>query len=167
MLAYISMGSNLGNRGEIIKTAMVSLSHTAGVTVLRQSPLYETKPVGLPDGAPMFLNGAAELEAHCSARELLRMLLDIELLLGRVRSPSLRYESRTIDLDLLLFGNEIIDETGLQIPHPRMRERWFVLKPLSDICPDRVIPGLNVTVSQALQCLESKAAISVAGPVDP
>ncbi len=155
MYSYISLGSNIGERYQFIYDALKQIANSSQIELLRSSPLYETEPVGIPKESPWFLNGAAEIDTDLSAQELLRNLLAIEKNLGRKRSQSKEYESRIIDLDLLLYGNEIIDQPGLQVPHPRMLERWFVLKPLSDLCPQKKIPGKNFTVIEALDSLES------------
>ena len=155
-IGYLSLGSNLGDRRKNIRSALAQIGDSAFITLLRCSPLYETEPVGLPAGAPLFLNGAAEIDTALPPRELLERLLAMEQELGRMRSANARYESRTIDLDILLFGDLIISEPGLQIPHPRMHERWFVLKPLADLCPDRIIPGCSLSVSEVLRALEGR-----------
>jgi 2-amino-4-hydroxy-6-hydroxymethyldihydropteridine diphosphokinase len=106
---------------------------------LRVSSLRETEPVGVTD-QPRFLNAAAELETEFSARDLLERLLDIERMLGRERSSETRWGPRPLDLDLLLYGQETIDEPGLRVPHPRLAERRFVLEPLHELAPDLVLP---------------------------
>lgn len=130
---YISLGSNLGDREATIREAIAALP---GVTAV--SELRETEPVGVVD-QPRFLNGAARLETELSARQLLDALLAIERGLGRERRE--RWGPRTIDLDLLLYGNETVDEPGLTVPHPRLHERRFALEPLADLDPELVVPG--------------------------
>ena len=110
------------------------------VELVGVSSLRETDPVGFED-QPRFLNGAAELRTSLDARELLERLLAIERRLGRVRGEGPRFGPRTIDLDLLLYGDEQIDEPGLQIPHPRLHERRFALEPLAELDPALEIPG--------------------------
>jgi 2-amino-4-hydroxy-6-hydroxymethyldihydropteridine diphosphokinase len=107
--------------------------------VLGLSSLRDTEPVGVVD-QPEFLNGAVAIETTLSPRELLDALLRIERELGRVRGPE-RFGPRTIDLDLLLYGDEVVDEPGLQVPHPRLHERKFALEPLAELDPDLEIPG--------------------------
>jgi len=114
------------------------IDRTPGVDVLAVSELRETEPVGAVDQPP-FLNGAVALETSLSARELLDLLLDVERELGRVRNE--RWGPRLVDLDLLLYGAETIDEPGLRVPHPRLHERRFALEPLAELDPDLVIPG--------------------------
>ena len=131
--AYIGVGANLGDREATIRAALAALPGVVGVSQLR-----ETDPVGVVDQPP-FLNGAAALETDFSPRELLDALLAVERELGRERRE--RWGPRTIDLDLLLYGDETIDEPGLTIPHPRLHERRFALEPLLDLDPELAIPG--------------------------
>jgi 2-amino-4-hydroxy-6-hydroxymethyldihydropteridine diphosphokinase len=138
--AYIGIGSNLGDRERAIAAALDLLRAERGVEVLAVSSLRETDPVGHVD-QPRFLNGAAAVETSLTARELLERLLEIERRLGRVRGEGPRFGPRTIDLDLLLYGGETIDEPGLQVPHPRLAERRFALEPLAELEPALEIPG--------------------------
>jgi 2-amino-4-hydroxy-6-hydroxymethyldihydropteridine diphosphokinase len=126
------------------------LGRSPGVDVLAVSELRETEPVGVID-QPHFLNGAAALETSLSARELLDLLLEVERTLGRVRDE--RWGPRLIDLDLLLYGAETIDEPGLDVPHPRLHERRFALEPLAELDPELVIPGRG-RVSALLSALD-------------
>ena len=132
-LAYVGLGSNHGDREATIRRAIAALPGVVAVSELR-----ETDPVGVTE-QPAFLNGAVAVETELSARELLESLLMIERGLGRERG--LRWGPRTIDLDLLLFGGESLDEPGLTIPHPRLHERRFVLEPLADLDPELEVPG--------------------------
>jgi 2-amino-4-hydroxy-6-hydroxymethyldihydropteridine diphosphokinase len=132
-LAYVGLGANLGDREGTIRAAVADLPGVVAVSTLR-----ETDPVGITD-QPRFLNGVAVLETELAPRELLDVLLAVERRLGRERGR--RWGPRTIDLDLLLYGDEVIDETGLTIPHPRLHERRFVLEPLADLAPKLVVPG--------------------------
>ena len=136
--AYVGLGANLGPREETLRRAVELIDRTPGVDVLAVSELRETEPVGAVDQPP-FLNGAVALETSLSARELLDLLLDVERELGRVRNE--RWGPRLVDLDLLLYGAETIDEPGLRVPHPRLHERRFALEPLAELDPDLVIPG--------------------------
>src|SRR5581483_5792557 len=131
--AYIGLGSNLGDRESTILAAAERLGPH------RLSPIVETEPWGYAD-QPKFLNAVAEVETALGARALLDFLLEIERELGRVRDGP-RYGPRSIDLDLLLFGDEVIDEPGLTVPHPRMAERLFVLEPLLALNPGLFVPG--------------------------
>lgn len=140
--AYIGLGSNLGDREAQIAAALELLRQEAGIEVFAVSALRLTDPVGYLD-QPRFLNGAAAVETSLSARELLERLLAIERSLGRERESGPRYGPRTIDLDLLVFGAETIDEPGLQVPHPRLAERKFALEPLVELEPVLEVPGLG------------------------
>jgi 2-amino-4-hydroxy-6-hydroxymethyldihydropteridine diphosphokinase len=131
--AYVGVGANLGDRAATIEAAVAALPAVVAVSELR-----ETDPVGVAD-QPRFLNGAAALDTSLSARELLDVLLAIERDLGRERRE--RWGPRTIDLDLLLYGGETIEEPGLTVPHPRLHERRFALEPLLDLDPELAIPG--------------------------
>jgi 2-amino-4-hydroxy-6-hydroxymethyldihydropteridine diphosphokinase len=137
--AFIGLGANLGDREETIRAALDALAHVDGIEVVAVSTLRETEPVGVGP-QPLFLNGAAELETTLSARELLDRLLATEQRFGRVRVPG-EHGARTLDLDLLLYGDEEIDEAGLTVPHPRIRERPFVLEPLAELRAE--VPGLH------------------------
>ncbi len=154
-LVYIALGSNLGDRRKNINRALERVALIDETKVLRVSPLYKTAPVGMPDDAPFFLNGAAEIETQCPPKALIEQLLQIEEALGRTRSHLIHYESRTVDLDILLYGDEIIHESRLRVPHPRMLKREFVLRPLADLCPEKKIPSVELTVEEALMVLTS------------
>jgi len=145
-LAYVGLGSNLGDRETNIRDA----AGLVGAT--RLSAIVETEPWGYKD-QPLFLNAVAELDTDLGPRPLLGRLLEVEQQLGRVRTGQ-RYGPRTIDLDLLLFGDVRLAEPGLEIPHPRLHERLFVLEPLAELVPDLKIPGKG-TVAEALAGLQS------------
>jgi 2-amino-4-hydroxy-6-hydroxymethyldihydropteridine diphosphokinase len=136
--AFVGLGANLGNREETLQRAVALLASAEGVEVLAVSQLRETDPVGVVD-QPRFLNGAAEVETTVSAREFLDTLLAIERSLGRERVE--RWGPRTVDLDLLLYGDQIVDEPGLRVPHRYLHERRFALEPLAELDPELVIPG--------------------------
>jgi len=138
--AFVGLGSNLGDPRAQIGLAVELLGGEEGVEVVAVSTLRETDPVGYED-QPRFLNGAAELRTSLSARELLERLLAIERELGRVRGEGPRFGPRTIDLDLLLFGDEVVAEPGLDVPHPRLHERRFALEPLAELDPALELPG--------------------------
>ena len=145
-LAYVGLGANVGDRDGQIREA-------AGlIGAARISSLIETEPWGLVD-QPSFLNAAAEVETGLSARAFLDRLLAVERRLGRLRTGK-HWGPRTIDLDLLLFGDETIDEPGLAVPHPYLLERAFALEPLRELAPTLEIPG-NGTVEEALAELQS------------
>jgi 2-amino-4-hydroxy-6-hydroxymethyldihydropteridine diphosphokinase len=138
--AFVGLGSNLGDREAAILRALARLQDEPELRLVRVSSLRETEPVGYVD-QPQFLNGVAELETELPARDLLTRLLAIERELGRTRGEGPTLGPRTIDLDLLLYGEETIAEAGLQVPHPRMHERRFALEPLAELDPSAVIPG--------------------------
>jgi 2-amino-4-hydroxy-6-hydroxymethyldihydropteridine diphosphokinase len=138
--AYIALGSNLGEREQTLHAALAALRAEYGVEVVAVSGLIETEPVGYVD-QPRFLNGVAALETELPAAVLLELLLEVERRFGRVREGVPAQGPRTLDLDLLLYGEAEIDEPGLTIPHPRMHERAFVLGPLAELAPGLEIPG--------------------------
>lgn len=144
MRAFIGLGSNLGDREESLRRAVELLRSEPGIDVVAVSSVRETDPVGLVD-QPRFLNAAAELETRLPARALLERLLTVEQALGRRRDGP-RFGPRTIDLDLLLYGDDVIDEPGLTVPHPRLAERRFALEPLYELDLDLVVPGRGPVV---------------------
>ena len=138
-LAFVGLGANLGDRETTLRSALERLSAEPGVELVAVSSFRDTAPIGIAD-QPRFLNAAAAVETTLSAHDLLDRLLAIERRLGRTREGP-RFGPRTIDLDLLLYGDERIQEEGLEIPHPRLHERLFALEPLADLEPDLVVPG--------------------------
>ena len=148
--AYVGLGSNVGDRRGTIEQAVERLETKDGIEVVAVSTLRETEPVGVLD-QPRFLNGAVAVETLLSPRELLDALLEIEGALGRVRRE--RWGPRTIDLDLLVYGGEVVDEPGLRVPHPRLHERRFALEPLAELDPRLVVPGVG-SVTELLAALD-------------
>jgi 2-amino-4-hydroxy-6-hydroxymethyldihydropteridine diphosphokinase len=148
MKAYVGVGANLGDREATIREAVRRL----GPEVVAVSELRETEPWGY-EQQPRFLNGAILLETERPPRDLLELLLRVERELGRVRG--IRYGPRSIDLDLLLYGDAVVDEPGLQVPHPRLHERAFALEPLLDLDPALELPGKG-RVSTLLAGLQSR-----------
>jgi 2-amino-4-hydroxy-6-hydroxymethyldihydropteridine diphosphokinase len=146
--AYVGLGANLGDREAAIRAAAEQLG------AVRLSTIRETEPWGYED-QPRFLNAVAELETDLSPRALLDRLLEIERELGRTRDGP-RWGPRTIDLDLLLYDDERLDEPGLTVPHPRLHERRFVLEPLAELDPGLEVPGRG-RVDALLTRLESPA----------
>ncbi len=125
----------------MLRRAIELLDSVDGVDVVAVSSFRETDPVGLVE-QPRFVNAAASLDTSLEARELLDVLLDVERELGRVRDGE-RWGPRTIDLDLLLYGSQVVDDPGLRVPHPRLPERRFVLEPLVELDPDIVVPTVG------------------------
>ena len=135
---FIALGSNLGNPKEMVKNGILSIKNIGGVRILSESSLYETPPVGILN-QPNFINAVVKIDSNLSPYELLNKLLKIENTAGRIRVN--KNGPRTLDLDILLFDNLILNEKKLTIPHPRMHERLFVLLPLKDIDEAIVIPN--------------------------
>ena len=137
--AYVGLGANLGRRAANLESALALLRREPGLEVVAVSSFRETDPVGFVDQPP-FLNAAAAVETDLSPRELLERLLAVERTLGRTREGP-RFGPRTIDLDLLLYGDAVVSEPGLDVPHPRLPERRFALEPLAELDPGLVVPG--------------------------
>jgi len=156
--ACIAIGSNIEPRAEHLHTGIQSLREklTPNGSVVAVSRFLETKAVVLPGHAPgsPYLNGACVIETPRSPRELLALCLEIERSRGRDRHAEGRWGARTLDMDLLLFGAQVIHEPGLDIPHPRMLERRFVLEPLAEIAGDWLVPGTAKSVREHLDALE-------------
>jgi 2-amino-4-hydroxy-6-hydroxymethyldihydropteridine diphosphokinase len=149
--AYVGLGSNLGDRRDYLERALAALAQRPGIVVVGVSTFRETEPVGGPTGQPHFLNGVVELQAELTASSLLDVLLRIEQDLGRVRSE--RFGPRTIDLDLLLYGDYMQASPRLTVPHPRLHERAFVLEPLAEIAPKVVHPVMGLSALELWQRL--------------
>jgi len=138
--AYVALGSNLGDREATIRDALAALAAEPGIEVAAVSTLTDTEPVGVVD-QPRFLNGVAAVDTELSPGELLAVLLAVERRFGRVREGVPRHGPRTLDLDLLVYGDAVVDEPGLTVPHPRLHERGFVLEPLAEVAPGLEVPG--------------------------
>jgi 2-amino-4-hydroxy-6-hydroxymethyldihydropteridine diphosphokinase len=148
--AYLSLGSNLGDRAANLRAAVAQLD-VAG-RLLAVSALYETQPVDVPD-QPWFLNCVAAIETDKTPRELLRLALQVEAAMGRLRMRE--KGPRKIDIDVVLFGDRVVNEPGLKIPHPAMHQRRFVLEPLVEIAPEVRHPELGKTARELLATLGS------------
>ena len=159
--AYLGLGGNIGDPASAMAAALRALDADAGVDVVAVSSLYRTPPWGLTD-QPDFLNAVAAVDCRLGARDLLALCLEVETSLKRVRD--IRWGPRVIDIDILMFGSERIDEAGLQVPHPRMVERAFVRLPLSEIATDAEVDGKTVAAwadaldTAGITKLESPAA---------
>jgi 2-amino-4-hydroxy-6-hydroxymethyldihydropteridine diphosphokinase len=156
--AYVGLGSNLGERESLLKSAIEQLAQLPETRLGKVSSLYDTAPVGELD-QPNFLNAVIQLETALTARQLLWNLLLIERRLGRVRHPGQRYGPRTIDLDLVLFGDQVIDTPDLKVPHPEYHRRAFVLVPLAEIEPRLVHPVFGLTASELLERVEQRPEV--------
>jgi 2-amino-4-hydroxy-6-hydroxymethyldihydropteridine diphosphokinase len=153
--AYIALGSNRGDRRETINKAlnMLGESGSDNITIVRVSTLIETAPLGGPAGQDNYLNAVAEILSQTSAEQLLGIMQSVEDRLGRTRPQ--KWASRTIDLDLILFGGRIIDKPHLKVPHPLMHQRSFVMVPLVEIAPDLIHPVLGQTMREILDSLQN------------
>lgn len=143
----IALGSNIGDSHTILSEAIDAIAQTPGIRLISQSSLYRTKAVGPPQ--PDYLNGCVLLQVEMIPELLLEILLKIENKFGRLRGE--RWGARTLDLDILLYSDRIIETPKLQIPHPRMRERAFVLVPLVEIAPDWVDPVSGLTIKELIK----------------
>ncbi|OGW47752.1 MAG: 2-amino-4-hydroxy-6-hydroxymethyldihydropteridine diphosphokinase [Nitrospirae bacterium RBG_13_41_22] len=152
-IAYIGIGSNLGNRQENCLRA-IELLQKKGIIVTKRSSLYETEPWGVKD-QPRFINMAVEIDTSLEPKELLKILKNIEKELGKEKSS--KWGPRIIDLDILLFDDIILNEDNLKIPHPLMHERDFVLRPLCEIAPDIYHPLLKMRMYELMQKIHRKS----------
>lgn len=152
ILTYIAAGSNLGDRQTSLQLALETLQKIPALHFLRSSSIYETEPQGGPPQGK-YLNAVWEFTTGLAAGTLLQQLLAVEKGLGRVRNEI--NGPRTIDLDILFYGDAHFEMDGLKIPHPRLQERGFVLKPLADLCPEKIHPVLKKSVRELWQSLKN------------
>jgi 2-amino-4-hydroxy-6-hydroxymethyldihydropteridine diphosphokinase len=144
--AFLGLGSNMGDREGYLRRALGSM-----VDLVAVSPVYETEPVGGPEGQEDYLNVVAELETDRSARDLLELAHRLEEEAGRARTVV--HGPRTLDVDVLLVGDLVVDEPDLVVPHPRMWERRFVVEPLADLAPELVSPSVRIASGGAVRVL--------------
>ncbi len=136
--AFLGLGSNMGNKEGNIKKALEMLKDESGIDIERVAPFYRAAPVGYTE-QDWFLNTVAQIQTTLKPANLLAQILGIEDFLGRKRQ--IRWGPRVVDLDILIYGTHVIREQGLEVPHPRMLERAFVMVPLADLAPDLLLPG--------------------------
>ena len=160
-LACIGLGANLGDAAQTLRDACQALAALPQTTLRARSQLYSTPAWGNQD-QPAFVNAAAVLETTLPAPDLLAALLEIERRFGRVRDPAVHWGPRALDLDVLLYGEQIIDLPQLQVPHPYLHERGFALLPLAEIAPDAIIPG-HGRVRDAVMRVEACGIASIGG----
>ena len=160
--AYLGLGANLGDPIEMLTEAVHTLDGTDGIAVTKCSSFYRTSPVGKTD-QPDFVNIVVRIETMLSAGDLMTVLLDIEHRLGRVRTD--RWGPRTIDIDLLIYGDSQIETERLTVPHPRMLGRRFVLVPLMEIAQDLQVPGTTKSLKEFLAATENQGNIEALGIV--
>jgi 2-amino-4-hydroxy-6-hydroxymethyldihydropteridine diphosphokinase len=161
---FIGIGSNLGDRRANCREARQHLAELAKTRVVKESSLYESEPHG--DAKTWFGNSVVEIETELAPADLLKGLKQIETKMGRKRVKGKRWGSRIIDLDILFFDNEQVDKRNLKIPHPRVPQRRFVLVPLSELAPQLIHPGLNVTVSELLATTKDNKKVHMMGASD-
>ncbi len=160
---YLSTGSNLGDRLASLQLAVEALNNYPGISVLRVSPVYETEPWGYLD-QPHFLNQVVEIETEIPPADLLPVMKHLEKDMGRV--PNFKNGPRVIDVDIILYGNQIVEQDGITIPHPSIAQRAFVLAPLADLIPHYIHPKLGVTITQLMEEIDCSGVTRFVGPGD-
>jgi 2-amino-4-hydroxy-6-hydroxymethyldihydropteridine diphosphokinase len=160
--AYLSAGSNIGDRIGYLQQANNLLKYTDGITVVDSSSIYETEPVGYRE-QEWFANAVLRIETGLNPQELLAECMRIEIQLGRERNPENRWGPRTLDLDILFYEDEIVSEESLRIPHPRMHERAYALVPMLELDPDFIHPIIKKTVLEIHNGLEEPEEVYLYG----
>lgn len=164
--AYIGMGSNLGDRQGRLREAVSAMKRLPGTSVVAESSIYVSAPVGASEPQPDYFNAVVGIDTLLPPRALLEALQHIEHSAGRTRVAGLRNTARTLDLDILVIDDVIIDERGLHVPHPRLQDRAFVLLPLNEIAPDCVVPGLGPVRALLPRIAEQRIA-RLSSPIVP
>ncbi len=155
---FLGLGSNICNRETYLRKAVSALGDREDVQINRISSIYETEPWGKKD-QDVFLNQVAEIETELGPRKLMAVCQEIEKSLGREKNE--KWGPRTIDIDLLLFGDQIVDENNLHVPHPRLSERLFVLIPLCEVASGVIVPGLGQTVQNVLERCPDRGSVKL------
>lgn len=158
--AFIGIGSNLGERKDNYRESCDKIGALPKTRIVKASSLYESEPLG--DATTWFINGVIEIETEFTAEQLLKQLQAIEATMGRKRVKGKKWGSRIIDLDILLFGKEVIEKRNLKVPHPELQNRRFVLIPLSELAPQLIHPKLNVSINDLLTGLKDKKRVHLA-----
>ena len=157
--AYIALGGNLGDVATTFAAALARIDALPGTSVHARSSLYRSPPLG-GVAQPDYVNAVAAVDTSLAPADLLEALLAIERRYGRVRDPGARWAPRTLDLDLVLYGEQVVDAPGLRVPHPGLHERAFVLVPLAQVAPDAVVPGLG-PVRALLAAVDSSSLVAL------
>jgi len=166
-VAYLGFGGNLGDVQATFSSAITLLAAHPSLVHKRSSELYRTSPWGRPN-QPEFLNFVEEIECNLSPESLLEFVLSVERRSGRNRKDQTRWGPRTLDIDLLIMGDRIVNTPMLRLPHPRLHERKFVLQPLAELCPDLLPPGLNRNIRELLDQLDSdEKVVSLGTRIEP
>ncbi|MDO3377930.1 2-amino-4-hydroxy-6-hydroxymethyldihydropteridine diphosphokinase [Geoalkalibacter halelectricus] len=155
---FLALGANLGEREEHLRQARALLQRAEGVTILAWSPLYETDPVGGPEGQGPYLNAVLAGTTSLAPADLLRLCQEVEAACGRVREQA--WGPRTLDIDLLIYGDLVLEAPDLILPHPRLHERRFVLEPLCDLAPDLIHPLLKKSMRRLLADFDQAQRVS-------
>lgn len=157
---WLGLGSNLGDKLDFLQRAIDRLQQDPRLNLMAVSSVYETEPLGFKSN-DQFLNATAAVTWTGNPTELLGLLQEVEQALGRTRISGIRYSSRTIDLDILLFGQEVINNPDLRIPHPAMHERLFVLEPLKELIPSYIHPVLNRSITELVEICTDRSTIFI------